>query len=212
MADTIQINNMPAVVSVLRDTKVPAQRADGSPVSPTVAQMLQALISSDVAVFGAEILSSPGAIGSIASATLCDIGAQAEFQLQVTGTDTIDSFGTVLNSRKRLLFLDVVTITHNGTSLILPGAANITTAAGDVFEFVSDAAGNWRCVGYMLASGAGLSGGSSLTIVNGAGETVTLGFASDLADANFEIEYVGGQTVSIDHQGNVTCKTLTVTG
>lgn len=45
------------------------------------------------------------------------------------------------------------TITHNGTSLILPGGANITTEAGDcallVNEAAADAAGaNWRCVLY----------------------------------------------------------------
>lgn len=49
------------------------------------------------------------------------------------------------------------TITHNGTSLILPGGANITSEAGDCACFVNEAAtdgsgGNWRCVWYQRDS------------------------------------------------------------
>ncbi|MBG6211667.1 hypothetical protein IWQ49_006358 [Labrenzia sp. EL_126] len=213
MADeTIQIKDMPPVASALRDTKIPGQRADGSPASPTIAQILQALAASDLTVFGGQILSAPGATGTIASDPTCDIGAATEFQLQVTGTTTITSFGTATDARKRLFFLDAVTLTHDGTSLILPGAADITTEAGDVFEFASDAAGNWRCVGYMLAGGLGITSGSSITLQNGFGETVTFAFASDDQDADLEITYSGADPVVIDHQGNVTCKTLTVTG
>jgi hypothetical protein len=71
----------------------------------------------------------------------------------VTGTTAITSFGTVANSRKLVRFTAALTLTHNATSLILPGAADITTAAGDIFEFASDGSGNWRCIGVQLASG-----------------------------------------------------------
>ncbi|RVB50808.1 hypothetical protein EN906_37030, partial [Mesorhizobium sp. M7A.F.Ca.CA.004.06.1.1] len=37
--------------------------------------------------------------------------------------------------------------------LILPGAANITTAAGDVMTLRSLGSGNWACVGYQRANG-----------------------------------------------------------
>jgi len=47
----------------------------------------------------------------------------------------------------RLQFDASVTLTHNATSLIL-GGVNITTAAGDVAEFVSEGSGNWRLVNY----------------------------------------------------------------
>jgi hypothetical protein len=61
-----------------------------------------------------------------------------------------------------LRFAASLTLTHNGTSLILPGGANIQTAAGDVADFVNDAAAdgtgsNWRCVNYHRASGSPLN-------------------------------------------------------
>ena len=39
-------------------------------------------------------------------------------------------------------------LTHNATSLILPGSANITTTAGDTAEFLSLGGGNWICLNY----------------------------------------------------------------
>jgi hypothetical protein len=59
-------------------------------------------------------------------------------------------------------FAAACTITHNATSMILPGAANLTTAAGDVLTFTNEAAqdasgSNWRCSSYILASGGPIS-------------------------------------------------------
>ncbi len=45
--------------------------------------------------------------------------------------------------------------------MILPGAANITTAAGDVAIFRSEGSDAVRCIGYQRASGAALTGGGS---------------------------------------------------
>jgi hypothetical protein len=92
--------------------------------------------------------------GTKASAATCDIGSVTEYRVKVTGTTAITSFGSVANSRKLVRFTAALTLTHNATSLILPGGANITTAAGDVAEFASDGSGNWRCVSFMRASGA----------------------------------------------------------
>jgi hypothetical protein len=90
----------------------------------------------------------------VASATTTDIGAVASQNVRVTGTTTITGLGTVAaGTFRRVRFAGILTLTHNGTSLILPGAANITTAAGDVFEFISEGSGNWRCVDYTLAAG-----------------------------------------------------------
>jgi hypothetical protein len=92
--------------------------------------------------------------GTKASAATCDIGSVTEYRVNVTGTTTITSFGSGANKRKLLRFTNALTLTHNATSLILPGAADITTAAGDVAEFASDGSGNWRCVSFMRSSGA----------------------------------------------------------
>ena len=95
---------------------------------------------------------------SVPSAATTDIGGLVggtpiSERVHVTGTTTITSFGARPYQRKTVRFSDVLTLTHNGTSLILPGGANIVTAAGDVGRFVSDGAGNWRCVSYLRASG-----------------------------------------------------------
>lgn len=82
----------------------------------------------------------------IASAATVNIGAAASANLRVTGTTGITAFDSVPSGIRRLLrFAGVVTITHNATSMILPGGANITTAAGDIYEFSSLGSGNWTC-------------------------------------------------------------------
>jgi len=68
----------------------------------------------------------------------------------ITGTTAITSLGTATAGfEKTLVFDGALTLTHNSTSLILPGAANITTSAGDTAVFRSEGGGNWRCVSYM---------------------------------------------------------------
>ena len=94
---------------------------------------------------------------SAASAATVDLGAIATSNVTVTGAVTITSFGTGAAGTKRtLLFAAALTLTYNVTSLILPGAVSITTAAGDVVEMTSEGSGNWRCTDYVRASGQAL--------------------------------------------------------
>lgn len=110
-----------------------------------------------LAMSGASINEAKGS--NIASATTTDIGAATGNYVQVTGTTTITGLGTVQAGTRRIVeFAASLTLTHNATSLILPGGANITTAAGDVAVFVSEGSGNWRCIGYQKASGASVTG------------------------------------------------------
>lgn len=94
----------------------------------------------------------------VASASTTAIGAAASNYVRITGTTTITSLGTVASGVYRdVVFAGALTLTHNGTSLILPTAANIVTAAGDTAGFVSDGAGNWKCLWYERANGIPLS-------------------------------------------------------
>jgi len=94
---------------------------------------------------------------SLASATTVNIGAASANAITVTGTVTITAFDTIADGAVRVLtFADVLTLTHNATSLILPGGANILTAAGDVAVILSLGGGNWRCIAYQRASGKSL--------------------------------------------------------
>lgn len=94
----------------------------------------------------------------IASATTTDIGAVANINLRVTGTTTITGLGTSASGTQRTLrFAGALTFTHNGTSLILPGAASITTAANDTATMISLGSGNWICTEFKRASGKAIS-------------------------------------------------------
>jgi hypothetical protein len=101
------------------------------------------------------ILRTTNAKGSdIASATTTDIGAATGEFVDVTGTTTITGLGTIGAGIVRTVrFTGALTLTHNGTSLILPSSANITTAAGDVGQFRSLGSGNWVCTNYMRKDG-----------------------------------------------------------
>ncbi|WBT40170.1 hypothetical protein [Hyphomicrobium sp. DMF-1] len=86
--------------------------------------------------------------GTMASAATVDIGASSDLYLTITGTTTITSFGTVPNQWRVLTFSGALTLTHNTTTLKLPGNDLIRTEAGDVAVFASDASGNWTCLSY----------------------------------------------------------------
>lgn len=91
---------------------------------------------------------------TVASATTTDIGAAQGSNVVVSGTVTITSFGTKKNRRRFVRFSGALILTHNASSLILPGASNITTVAGDTAIFHSDSSGNWRCVDYIPSASA----------------------------------------------------------
>lgn len=91
---------------------------------------------------------------TLASAATTDLGSVPGRYVAVTGTTTITSFGTIkAGTVKYVKFSGALTLTHNSTSLILPGAANIITAAGDIAILASEGSGNWRCLAYMRAGG-----------------------------------------------------------
>jgi len=84
----------------------------------------------------------------VASAAVLTLGDDGNY-FDVTGTTAITSIATVgVGTVIKLHFDGALTLTHHSTDLVLPGGANITTAAGDEAEFVEYAAGDWRCVNY----------------------------------------------------------------
>ena len=93
----------------------------------------------------------------LASAGTCNIGGGAAQRVRITGTTTITSLGTVANELRFVTFAGALSLTHNATSLILPGGVNILTAAGDTAIFASNGSGNWRCLGYQRARGNALA-------------------------------------------------------
>ena len=87
-----------------------------------------------------------------ASASTVDLSTVDGTYVHITGTTTITAFWTLKAGIMRVVrFAWILTLTHNATSLILPTAANITTAANDTMILVSEWSGNWRVVAYQRA-------------------------------------------------------------
>lgn len=92
---------------------------------------------------------------SLSSATTTNVGTVASHVAQITGTTTITSFGTAASADfpiYLLRFSGILTLTHNASSLILPGAANITTAANDTATAQYLGSGNWQITSYQRAA------------------------------------------------------------
>lgn len=123
---------------------------------------------------------------TVASATTCNILGALSDLIAISGTTTITSLGTGASRLKFVRFTGALILTHNATSLILPGAANITTAAGDTMIVESDASSNARVLFYQKADGTAIvappttwTGGSNAEVtVASASTTDILGAAS----------------------------------
>jgi hypothetical protein len=95
--------------------------------------------------------------------------------LDVNGATAITAI-TLSQGREAVVrFTGVRTLTNNAV-IILPGTANITTAAGDFAIFRGYAAGIVRCVGYFPASGLPLSGIATGIMHDYVGATPPTGF------------------------------------
>jgi hypothetical protein len=118
---------------------------------------------------------------TLASAATVAIGSAASNIVNISGTTAITAFDTIAAGAVReLTFAGALVLTYNATSLVLPGAANITTAAGDVAVFRSLGGGNWKCVSYTRISGQPLvassaSSGGRNFVINGLMRTAQRG-------------------------------------
>lgn len=130
----------------------------------------------------------------VASVTTVDLTNTTGNFVNITGTTTITAI-TLPNGYERVCrFTGILTLT-NGASLVLPGAANITTAAGDIAVFRGDASNVVYCTSYeRIASNVStltpgvaannlvqLNGSSQLPAVSGVNLTgLTIGQISGL--------------------------------
>ena len=118
-------------------------------------------LGGDLDCDGSQIQWSKGA--DVASATALVLLTDGNY-FDVTGTVTITSFNTTaVGTQIKLHFDAACTLTHHATDLILPGGANITTAAGDEAEFIEYASGDYRCTNYTKASGKAVVGSTAGT-------------------------------------------------
>ena len=166
-----------ATVDITRGTTLPNSSAKSDfhnlvdTATATVTNIVNADVDSaaeiassklDLSGVGQAIVMSSKAIklakgADVASANALTLGTDGNY-FDITGTTTITSIGTLgVGTVVKLHFDGILTFTHHATDLILPGGANITTAAGDECELVEYATGDWRCASYTKASGASVA-------------------------------------------------------
>lgn len=162
----------------------------------------------------------------IAGASTTNLASATSNFVRVTGSGaTITALGTLASgARFALQFAGANTLTHNATSLILPGGANITTAANDVAVFRSLGSGNWICESYNPATGlaAALYGLTSsvaeLNILDGVLATATeINRACDVSTRGVAVGGTAlslteaahdGKTIRLDHTAAASTVTL----
>lgn len=121
-----------------------------------------------------------GPTTTLASASTVNIGFPNTGNIAISGITTINAFDTYAEGAMRYVtFQGVLTITHNAAVIVLPGAANITTAAGDTAIFKSNGAGKWTCMFYQRAAGY-VTPAQVLTLLNGATVAGTTTFSRTL--------------------------------
>lgn len=168
---------MADVSSSLKDWTTDAGNAGGN--YPVGATNISNRLDDNLRQIQATLRAAVASQDTIASASTTDLGTKDAGTLTVSGSTTITSFGTVsAGIRKRLIFSGALTLTHNGTSLILPnGGSNITTAAGDTCEAESLGSGNWRVTNYQRANGNNVANAS--TFSDGTVSAPGVAFTSD---------------------------------
>lgn len=100
----------------------------------------------------------------IASATTINLETATGNLVDVTGTTTITTVTLSQGHWRLVRFTGILTLTH-GSSLVIPGAANIATAAGDYALFVGYASGVVRLASFQRGASlnATISGTQTLT-------------------------------------------------
>jgi len=169
----------------------------GSAVGTTPALSID---EDQVVTFGQQVRWKKG--GDISSATSLTIDTDGNY-FDVTGTTTITSFSSVgIGTVIKLHFDGALILTHHASDLVLPGGANITTAAGDETEFIEYASADWRCTSYTKASG------EAVGLVIG---TDVQAFDADTLKADTDDTLTAGFTATADADGTKTSGTYTPT-
>jgi len=151
-----------AIDPILRELISLQSEIDGIVISPPMAAASTTEVLNGVETNKAVTPDALAALwekgADVASAATISLGEGGYFVITGTATITDIDFATPKNGRYAWLrFADVLTLTHNATTLVLPSGANITTAAGDHALVVQDNSDNVYVAGYIRADGRALT-------------------------------------------------------
>ncbi|HTK34543.1 MAG TPA: hypothetical protein VL358_04545 [Caulobacteraceae bacterium] len=181
---------------------VPAGQTKGSGTKAAWNVSLAGAVGGNGPTFTGGTLASPvnnAPADTLASASTVNIGGAASNYVKITGTTTITAFDSLASGAERIVeFAGALTLTHNATSLILPGAANIQTAAGDIARFISEGSGNWRMLSYARASAAPNAGWTQIGVAtpSGVSSTAFAGISTTFNDLLIVCEGLAPNTVA----------------
>jgi hypothetical protein len=167
----------------------------------------------------------------LASAATTNIGGQTSRKLRITGTTGITSFGTTYHGPIVLRFSGALTITHNATTLVCPGGANLAVEAGDILIVspkctTSGTFDGWAIVSYQSVNGDALGQNSKsaayTTVLKDANKHILHPAADNNArtftiDSNANVPYPIGTTLTFVNEINtvtiaITSDTLAMVG
>lgn len=175
-------NRLDAVPTLLAD-QIMARASAGVTEGKASSDVSLGLIALQTIIAHADALATKSS--DIESASTTNLGTATGVFAHITGTATIEAFGTVgAGILRALLFEDVLTLTHNAVSLILPTASNIVTLARDTALVVSEGSGNWRVLVYQRADGSALVGGGSLQDSYNGGATISKAIGTPIGFTN----------------------------
>jgi len=94
-----------------------------------------------------------GGVATLPSASTTNIGAQPQTFITVSGTTTINSFGSAAKTGEMKLVNSSGTFTiANSASILCPNGVNLSIAVGDAFFAVYKGGGVWAIVEYVPAN------------------------------------------------------------
>jgi hypothetical protein len=135
--------------------------------------------------------------------------------VHVTGsTGPVTAITLASGAERTVVFDSTPTLTHHATTLILPGAANITAAAGDRATFRGDGSGNTRCIHYTRANGAALTPAAQALVYLSAvtaSDDATVDMETTF-DSTYDVYLITGTNVVLATDGTTFGLNLKITG
>jgi hypothetical protein len=151
--------------------------------------------------------------GDIASASPTVI-PDGNLYYDVTGTTGFAAFTVTAGRHFILQFDGALTMTHHATNLDLPGEASITTAAGDVAEFMATGTNTAQCVNYTRADGSAVTGklnGYPVTDHTANGPQTNT-FASGYSSTIMDLVYLGSGGKWLEADADATGTSINLLG
>ncbi len=143
-------------IAVLKDTITgPIALTGGEVITGNMVSVIYSSVTGAFHLVAYPFPDSSQPVQSIASASTTNLGSLTSPNVLITGTTTINAFGSSASTSFPNYFIRfnaALTLT-NGAALIIPGNANITTASGDYAYVQYQGIGNWKVAAYFRQNG-----------------------------------------------------------